>query len=383
VSRDEPAPRVYYPELDGLRFWAFLSVFLFHQGLPSARVKSLAGATAARVFRENGWVGVQIFFVLSGYLITTLLLREEREFGRVDLRAFWVRRVLRIWPLYYLTVVLAFVVLPGLSGDLATPGGRENLARHLPAFLLFLGNWSMIARGPVTSDAQSVLWSVCVEEQFYLVVPLVVAAVRPRLRVGLVGVLIASAVALRAALAGSGCNQLTIQYNTLAQFDTLLGGVLLALLLDGEGRVQSAGRWVAWLQWPLYAAALWVLTRTELGHGPTWRRTWDFVAVWATAVGLVAVIRTVPGGLAWSLRRPRLVELGRISYGLYMYHEVALWLVPRLAERVGWFPFDHWLLPAAALALTVLLARFSYQHLERRFLDLKRRWTRVSSRPVS
>jgi len=125
------------------------------------------------------------------------------------------------------------------------------------------------------------------------------------------------------------------------------------------------------------------VTRTELGHGPTWRRTWDFVAVWATAVGLVAVIRTVPGGLAWSLRRPRLVELGRISYGLYMYHEVALWLVPRLAERVGWFPFDHWLLPAAALALTVLLARFSYQHLERRFLDLKRRWTRVSSRPVS
>src|SRR5262249_4470308 len=93
--------RIYFPELDGLRFIAFLMVFLFHGGLPEPMVDQAIGRTAARALRENGGYGVQLFFILSGYLITTLLLREEARYGRVALRAFWIRRILRIWPLYY------------------------------------------------------------------------------------------------------------------------------------------------------------------------------------------------------------------------------------------------------------------------------------------
>ena len=104
----EPGERVYFPELDGLRFIAFVMVFLFHGGLPEAFVRQIIGRTAARALRENGGYGVQLFFILSGYLITTLLLREEARYGRVALCAFWVRRILRIWPLYYLVILIGF-----------------------------------------------------------------------------------------------------------------------------------------------------------------------------------------------------------------------------------------------------------------------------------
>ena len=86
----------------------------------------------ARPFRENGWVGVQLFFVLSGFLITTLLLREEGRFGRIDLLAFWLRRILRIWPLYYLTVALAFGLIPWVDNYWSSASGREPILRHLP-----------------------------------------------------------------------------------------------------------------------------------------------------------------------------------------------------------------------------------------------------------
>src|SRR5262249_43136368 len=110
-------------------------VFLFHQGIPSSVVASFFGRTVARCFRENGWVGVQLFFILSGYLITPLLLREEATYGRVDLKAFWARRILRIWPLFYLTVAIAFLLIPGLEGGLSTSDGRRMIGRHLPWFL--------------------------------------------------------------------------------------------------------------------------------------------------------------------------------------------------------------------------------------------------------
>ena len=192
----EAGERIYFPELDGLRFVAFLMVFLFHGGLPESMVRQAIGFSAARALRENGGYGVQLFFILSGYLIATLLLREEARYGRVALRAFWIRRILRIWPLYYLLILIGFFVIPGLDGQFGTTGHRAMLRDHLLPFLGFLGNWSMALVRPAP-DWLSVLWSVCVEEQFYLVVPLLIALVAPRFRRPLVLALIAGAIAVR------------------------------------------------------------------------------------------------------------------------------------------------------------------------------------------
>src|SRR5262249_28610926 len=107
-------------------------------GLPTVSFR--AKALLTRPFYEDGWVGVQVFFVLSGFLITTLLLRERERFGRIDLRAFWVRRALRIWPLYYLIVAIGFGIIPRIEGAYHTEFGPLQAAESLPPFLVFLGN---------------------------------------------------------------------------------------------------------------------------------------------------------------------------------------------------------------------------------------------------
>lgn len=394
-SRAGPTDRVYFPELDGLRFIAFFLVYLFHQGVPgfsgwvnlpwvmlreaSPWLGRHAPWDLGRVIQNNGWVGVQLFFILSGYLIATLLLREESRYGRISLRAFWARRILRIWPLYYLTVALTFGLIPWLSGVVEYGPGY---GRHLPWSLAFLGNWSMALLGPAGSDAISVLWSVCVEEQFYLAVPflfvLVGARWRPIVVVGLMGV----GIATRAWLAKANAGPLLFQYNSLTHLDTLLSGILLAIIFHrwppGErmARALRRGQPLLWL------AVLWLMTRPELAHGSVSSRTWGFVAIWACGVGVVALARAGRGRFARSLANPRLVWLGKISYGLYMFHEIALWLGRWINDAIGWFPNKAPLMTFLTLALTIGLAAASYSWFELPFLRLKRSWTRVPSRPV-
>jgi peptidoglycan/LPS O-acetylase OafA/YrhL len=373
--------RIYFPELDGLRFIAFLMVFLFHGGLPEPMVGQAIGRTAARALRENGGYGVQLFFILSGYLITTLLLREESRYGRVALRAFWIRRILRIWPLYYLVILIGFFLIPGLDGQFGTSEHRQLLRHHLLPFLGFAGNWSMALIGPAP-DWLSVLWSVCVEEQFYLVVPLFIALIAPQFRRPMVLALIVGAIAVRGWCARHSGSQLLIVYNSFAQFDTLLSGVLLAMLLGWDRDRPVLTRWVRWLQWPLYLAFGWIMTWPHLGHGTEAHRTWDFVWVWLCGVGIVVVAVWGKGWLRAALSYSRIVWLGKISYGLYMYHEFALWARGRLLAQLPWFANKEELLSLGALAMTIALAAASYHGYERRFLRLKRAWTRVPSRPV-
>jgi peptidoglycan/LPS O-acetylase OafA/YrhL len=106
------------------------------------------------------------------------------------------------------------------------------------------------------------------------------------------------------------------------------------------------------------------------------------VAVWVVCTGLVAVAVTVPGGLRRVLSRPWPDRLGRITYGLYLLHEIVIWSRRRVAFRVGWFPGSDLVWPVVTLTLTVGLAWLSYAFLERPFLRLKERWARVRSRPV-
>jgi peptidoglycan/LPS O-acetylase OafA/YrhL len=377
----EAAERIYFPELDGLRFIAFMMVYVFHHGIPYPIMTRLIGRSAAQALRDNGGYGVQLFFILSGYLIATLLLREEARYGKIALRAFWARRILRIWPLYYLIIGIGFGLVPALEGQTETPEYREMVGIHLLPFLGFMGNWSMLLAG-LLPDWLSVLWSVCVEEQFYLIVPLLIALVAPCYRRPLVAVLIAGAIGVRWISANRYGAQFVIVYNTFAQFDTLLSGVLLALCLGWDRDRPTLTRWLRWLQWPLYVAIGWLMSRPELGRGTPWHQTWDLVAIWLCGSGVVMVAVWGQGWLRAALAYSRLVWLGKISYGLYMYHEIVLRARMWIYNDLDWFPNKERLTAIATLAVTVAVAACSYYGYERRFLELKRKWTRVPSRPV-
>ena len=165
--------RFYRPELDGLRFFAFLAVFVCHS-TPSDPSYYLArhipGAYLVAAASRAGGFGVDLFFVLSAYLITELLLREKDEFGQVHLRSFYVRRILRIWPLYFLGILIAALL------SLLDPQEPFPLPVVL-AFLLLAGNLVSSFVG-LSSTVAGPMWSISLEEQFYLFWPVLIAKTR-------------------------------------------------------------------------------------------------------------------------------------------------------------------------------------------------------------
>lgn len=400
------ARRVYFPELDGLRALAIALVYVFHDrqlnllgqitqtiGLVlSLTIDPLLDLIGLQTLgfrvpklvtplRENGWIGVQIFFVLSGYLIATLLLRERARFGRIDLRAFWIRRSLRIWPLYYLVILICWGLAPllrsrvGLDPKMWNP---EALAQ-LPWFLGFLGNWSLGFKGPVPLDSAGVLWSICVEEQFYLFVPLLIAWLGPRGRAALLVLLMLVAIGARYVLATAETNPILLRFNTIVHLDTLLAGVGLALVAD---RLPTIGRAAPRFGRVLVLAGLIVLLTTPLARGGPWRQAIDYVLIWSWGVVLIAWASAARDPWTAFLRRPTLVWLGKISFGLYLFHEIALGVASWLGSVLSWLPDIGLLTPPLAVALTIGLASASYYGFERPFLALKDRWSRVPSRPV-
>ena len=379
--------RAYFPELDSLRFFAFLMVFGFHHGLPdlggwirdilamtidlpililfgTGGIGNRLGPAVDHALSRNGWIGVNLFFTLSGFIITRLLLREELQYGRIDWSAFWVRRILRIWPLYYLIFLIGFLGLP--FSDRIHGIGLSS--PQMPWFGLFLGNWSMIHFGPIGSDILSILWSVCVEEQFYIFIPMVIAILGTRGRwiFAISGILIA--ILQRISLARSGVEQYQITYNSVAQMDSILAGVLLALALNHEPFrntiVHLTKKYLVWLILPV---SLFLITRNHLGHEIVLRQVVDPVAIWLVAVVWIMVAAAGSPRFSKILSWPAFVGAGKISYGLYMWHEILLSL------------FGSGFITLAAVILTAWL---SYEFLEKPVLRYKRRWSRVESRPV-
>lgn len=379
--------RSYFPELDSLRFFAFLMVFGFHHGLPdlggwirdilamtidlpililfgTGGIGNRLGPAVDHALSRNGWIGVNLFFTLSGFIITRLLLREELQYGRIDWSAFWVRRILRIWPLYYLIFLIGFLGLP--FSDRIHGIGLSS--PQMPWFGLFLGNWSMIHFGPIGSDILSILWSVCVEEQFYIFIPMVIAILGTRGRwiFAISGILIA--ILQRISLARSGVEQYQITYNSVAQMDSILAGVLLALALNHEPIrntiVHLTKKYLIWLILPV---SLFLITRNHLGHEIVLRQVVDPVAIWLVAVVWIMVAAAGSSRFSRILSWPAFVGAGKISYGLYMWHEILLSL------------FGSGFITLAAVILTAWL---SYEFLEKPVLRYKRRWSRVESRPV-
>ena len=223
--------RFYHPELDVLRFCAFLIVFLHHAfphepgfgvtlGLPLFLARIAAGIGVTGAF------GVGVFFVLSSYLITELLLREKDLRGTLDLRSFYIRRVLPIWPLYFAFLALAVVLRWIVPGQQVT--WRAGLW-----FSLLAGNWFIVFHG-FPSSVIFPLWSVFIEEQFYITWPAVVRKVSESAMLIIAALLLAQAATTRIYLGLRHTAESDVWCNTLAQLDPIALCIVTAVLLKGE-----------------------------------------------------------------------------------------------------------------------------------------------------
>jgi peptidoglycan/LPS O-acetylase OafA/YrhL len=364
--------RFYLPGLDLIRFVAFLFVFLSHVVPGEPEFYQQAGipgpmATAIVSVAAGGAFGVDLFFALSSFLITTLLLHERDTTGDIHVVSFYLRRVLRIWPLYFtFLLILAPLVRTVIPGD-------RLPARDSIAFALLVGNWAFVAWGYAHSIVGP-LWSVSVEEQFYLVWPALLRRFSGHLPGALLAVWVASIVT-RTALVLMGMGHPKIWCNTIAHLDPIACGGLLAVVFHKQNISLGMGSRVGLL---CFAVAVFALA----GHfgdfaGPRALVTYPVVAL-ASCGFIVASLHPRTDLTRHPLARPILYR-GKISYGLYVVHLMFITLLGVAAAHV---PARRVLLICAAFLCSVTAAALSYQVLERPFLALKKRVTYIPSRPL-
>jgi peptidoglycan/LPS O-acetylase OafA/YrhL len=383
ASADTPETVVYFPGLHALRFFAALAVVLGHVEL----LKSYHGypslADHLAVY-ELGRIAVTFFFVLSGFLITFLLLKEKRDAGTIAVGKFYVRRILRIWPLYYLVVLLAFVIIPRV-GALDIPSmtaAAGNQRSILGLFLLFLPQVALSLYPPFPYAEP--LWSIGVEEQFYLFWPLLMARFRNALTLAVIIIIGGVAVKVGALAYASTLrdqSQLVfwnhfIDFFYFNRFECMAIGAIGAwLVFERKERVLRFlfSKPVQLLTYGLVAVAI-LTTRGK----PILQYSGHSVLFCIIILNVAANEHSL-----LKLRANAFTLLGNISYAMYLLHEIAIGAVMYLITTATGSRFSdlpaNVALYAGAVVLTIAVATLVYKFYEAPFLRLKGRYAVVKS----
>ena len=357
-GRHEAGHFGYQPALDGIRAFAVAAVLLYHGG---------------QSWAVGGYLGVDAFFVLSGFLITTLLVtewsaRRRDGRGRIDLRAFWGRRARRLLPALFF-VMIGIVVYAAVF---AAPGEVDRIRRDSFATLGYVANWRFIFSGQSYFDqfAQPSplrhMWSLAIEEQFYLLWPLVVCFVLwwrrsvHALLVVAIGMVVASA-ALMALLYQPGHDPSRVYYGTDTRAQSLLMGAVLGIVLFLHGPIRSLGARAALRLLALVGAGytLWLWWRMSERTDALYQGGFVLAAL-AIAAVIASVVQPDRGVLGVALSWSPLRWVGRISYGLYLWHWPVYLVLTR--ARIG---VDGTPLLLIRIATSVALAAVSFAIVER------------------
>jgi peptidoglycan/LPS O-acetylase OafA/YrhL len=365
--------KLHFPGLNGLRFIAAVLVIIDHTEL----FKSYLGMPTLWANSYSAYLGafgVSIFFVLSGFLITYLLLEEQKE-GLIQIKHFYFRRILRIWPLYYLLVILGFFVVPHLD-FLQGPHYSTEMGQSLERLLLFTGLAANVAfvYFPTVAFA-NILWSVAVEEQFYLFWPHVIKLKQKLLWIMLL--LLMGYLALKL-YAGNLDRQLELLVIRTRFSAMIIGGIGAYLVFTKHALIRY-----------LYARLTQVLLLLVFGLLLLDRVDFKSLALFQdeflslVVCGLILNIATNPNPIL-KLEHPVLNYFGKISYGLYVYHLFAVVFVlkglPTVLPLQDWFPWISYPLSLGLiLLLTTGISHLSYKYFESYFLRKKVKFSTVVS----
>jgi peptidoglycan/LPS O-acetylase OafA/YrhL len=385
--------KVYFKNLDGVRFCAAFLVLLQHS-FGFKKDYSDASPFVDRLFSDTGRLGVNLFFVLSGFLISYLLLVEKDTTGTISYRNFYMRRILRIWPLYLGYGLLLNFLSPYVAGLLGWYNDTDfRLMMVNLVFLLFFSVNMQIAFLGTNRAMFEISWSVCIEEQFYLVWPLLMNNFRRRLP-RLLAVMFGISVFVRVLvvfvlpwLFPGLSKERALLINYLLLFDKLDlfgGGLFAAILYQKRDSLKGFFRacFRPWIQVVMTLLALLYVLSVIKPDGVYFELFFDHY-VCGILFGYV-LLAAVSERSIYRLEKPLLRTLGRVSFGIYLFHTAVCQFVLLFFRKVIGHP--EWRLmydlvyPLACLVVTASVAWLSYNYYEMWFLNRKKKFQLVVTR---
>jgi peptidoglycan/LPS O-acetylase OafA/YrhL len=350
VMSDFPDKK-YIKNLDGLRAYSVIGVLLFHANISS--------------HFYYGWLGVQVFFIISGYLITTILLdsKDSKNFFKI----FYARRILRIFPIYYLalifTVIFAFII--------------NSSIKDIWYYLLYIQNYrlSWVNWNPQFPPLLNHTWSLAIEEQFYLFWPLMIWLLSKRKLIILCLSLILTAFFVKYFLSLKFPANPINWANTFANFDMLASGALLAIILK---KVDIKKVLISCLILSIFTLLIYLLVfYLKPSHHLFWETNVKLTEIDGQAF-IILVIPFIVFAISYLIYKNNIftkiffsnsiiVYIGKISYGIYLYHLIVFLIIDRYCHINNIF-----IISTSKFFLTMLISVLSWHLIEKRFLSLKR-----------
>jgi len=349
----------HVPQLDAIRGYAILLVLVYHffaEEFPPFNI---------------GWVGVDMFFVLSGFLITGILLDSKTSQGYF--KNFYIKRVLRIFPLYFFVLAVILYLVPAFFPN-AIPD-LDYYMRNQLWFWTYFQNWVFTIDGYPNDRVLRYTWSLCIEEQFYLFWPFLVYKLNRKTLLGVVLGFILMANFLRA-VEPHFINNNYKYVNTFARIDALSVGALVAILIRTHRQILE--KWATPVSLISGLAIIGIIAVKKTLYFGELYASFSFFAllfggilVWSLSSNLAPVFRR-----AVSIRP--MLFLGKYSYGLYLYHvPIHHWSAEVLADHEishATEPLKFFLIKLILLAVTIIVSVLSFKYLETPFLKLKKVW---------
>lgn len=361
----------YFSNINALRFFAFLGVFIAHSfATNNSHLLQSSYYQAFSLFIQKGVLGVNFFFVLSGFLITWVLLEEIKSSNTINLRNFYLRRILRIWPLYFLVVGLGLAILFWKQQHHTT----FQITFPVYHYFTFTVNFGVLKHSVPYLPLLGILWTISVEEQFYLFWALLIRFFKKHILKLIIGVLITSII-FRGIFIQSGD---VIYFHTLSVMCDMAIGALLSYLSFKQNPLLE--KWKNISKWLILALYLLFILYLSLSNYLPHSDISNVIErpILALFFAFVLFEQSFCNNSFFKLEKFSILNhLGKISYGLYCFHPLANLILWQFIKRniIPDIPTTTFFLyPISSLLLTVLLAGISYRYYERYFLKLKVRF---------
>ncbi len=370
--------RIYFENLDGLRFLCFLAVFFFHSfhtEYAYIRDSNTYHFVKRNIF-GNGSLGVNFFFVLSGFLITFLLIEEKKLNGQVNLKNFWIRRILRIWPLFYFCIFFGFVIFPFLKQFF---GQVPNETANPFYYLTFINNFDFIQKGLPDASVLGVLWSIAVEEQFYLIWPIILFLF-PVKKLWIPFALIMTINLIFRAMYN---NYEMHEFHTISCIGDMTIGAIGAWLINVSDKFKDRITHLSKMEivgiYLLFTGIFFF--RDELLITNSTIRVFERAFI-ALCILLIILEQTFSENSFFKMSNFKTVsKLGVITYGLYCLHFVGILIATTITKKTGintsiWQVF--FIDTPLALLFSIIISKLSYRFYESPFLKLKERFAFIT-----